>query len=107
MEVSLCYKRCHRAATSIAKSKKINAVPATFTATFDASDFGNSHQPSVLMNNGIVRYVVSATLMTLPMNIPNEEFTPASRGLRNRVSSITMGKRPSNTSMAAFQFGGP
>ena len=42
------------------------------------------------MNNGIVKYVVSATLITLPMNIPSEKFTPASRGLRNLLSSITL-----------------
>jgi hypothetical protein len=30
---------------------------------------GKSHHFSVLMNNGIVRYVVAATLRTLPMNM--------------------------------------
>jgi hypothetical protein len=34
---------------------KITAVPARFTAIFDPADFGNSHQPNILMNSGIVR----------------------------------------------------
>ena len=55
---------------------------------------GKSHHFNVLIKNGIVRYAVAATLRTLPMNMASEGFRLAVRGLRNRASSITIGKRP-------------
>src|SRR6202035_3760471 len=93
-------------ATDNAYRAKIRSVPFQCTL-LGASGFGKSHQSSALMNTGIVSQVVNATLMVLPMNKASEKFRLARRGLRNRLSSITMGKSPSSTIMAAFQFGGP
>ena len=58
---------------------------------------------------GLSPQLVNAALMALPMNVPSEAWMPrfAKTGLRNFISSITIGNKPSSTSMAAFQFGGP
>lgn len=71
--------------------------------------FGKSHHPNQRTHHGMVRTVVSATLIELPMNVPSEAWKLSSVriGLRNFISSLTTGKRSRSPSMAAFQFGGP
>jgi hypothetical protein len=49
--------------------QKDRCGPCGVHRDLDASDFGNSHQPNALMNHGMLRYVVAATLRTLPMNM--------------------------------------
>jgi hypothetical protein len=71
-------------ATDNAWSAKARSVPFQFTL-FGASGSGKSQH---------FRYTVATTLRTLPMNMASEGFRLAVRGLRNRASSITIGKRP-------------
>ena len=38
---------------------------------------GKSHQPNQFTKSGMVRKLVSATLIALPMNVPSEAWMPS------------------------------
>src|SRR5260370_19463950 len=99
---------CQNAATSSAKRTMRMATPFDVTANDEASG-GKSHQPNQRTNSGMVMKLVAATLKALPTKVASDAWSPTrlNTGLRKRSSSMTTGKRPSSTSMAVFQSGGP
>ena len=58
------------------------------------------------MKVGMVPQVVTATLKTRLKKLLREGLKLLINGLRKRISSITVGNNPSNTSIAVFQFAG-
>ena len=61
--------------------------------------FGKSHHPNQFTHQGMVKKLVSTTLIAFPMNVASEARRPsvASTGLKYFISSITTGNNPSST----------